>query len=394
MQNWDVSKVKSVISDEICCEFTWEWNTPHASHQNGVVETLIKSVRHALNSTCKNQAFSEELWRTFLSEITYMVNGRPLYPSSDDIWDAPPITPKDILIGHDNTLPQPESSNLRTELCMTTSKTNEESRQDGRHDLPRDKQLAVEFVSDKYDDLLKELKLVKSRVDLISRRCEDISKAIEHMDSYSYQYNIKITGMPLLGERESPEQTANLGLRRYKAKTAEELKSTGGGSKDEPREYDLLLEELTHLSEESDKRADTQAKTAKKKVSAEKEFVLEKESYGNNGQTSKRSESVESEDVIKERKQRRSGGDTLQWLEKKADRELKFKELQLEEQRKEREFQQKERKEQMKLLQKQIQIQAESQKQHQQQQMMLMQQMMSMMQQQQQQLFSSQKDKE
>lgn len=91
------------------------------------------------------------------------------------------------------------------------------------------------------------------------------------------------------------------------------------------------------------------------------------------GQTSKRSESVESEDVIKERKKRRSGGDTLQWLEKKAD-------------------QQKGRKEQMELLQKQIQIQAESQQQHQQQQMMLMQQMMSMMQQQQ--LFSSKKDKE
>ena len=62
------------------------------------------------------------------------------------------------------------------------------------------------------------------------------------------------------------------------------------------------------------------------------------------GQTLKRSESGESEDVIKERKKRRSGGDTLQWLEKKADRDLKFKGLQLEEQREEREFQQKERK--------------------------------------------------
>lgn len=186
--------------------------------------------------------------------------------------------------------------------------------------------------------------------------------------------------------------------RRYKAKTAEELKSTGGGSEDEPSEYDLLLEELTHLSEESDKRADTEAETAKKKVSAEKKLALEvrKRAMETMGQTSKRSESGESEDVIKERKKRRSGGDTLQWLEKKADRDLKFKELQLEEQRKEREFQQKERKEQMELLQKQIQIQAESQQQHQQQQMMLMQQMMSMMQQQQQQLqlFSSKKDKE
>lgn len=62
------------------CLWVGEWNTPHASHQNGAVETLTKSVRQALNSTCKNDAYSDERWRAFLSEITYMVNGRPLYP--------------------------------------------------------------------------------------------------------------------------------------------------------------------------------------------------------------------------------------------------------------------------------------------------------------------------
>ena len=76
---------------------------------------------------------------------------------------------------------------------------------------------------------------------------------------------------------------------------------------------------ITPLSEESDKRADTEAETAKKKVSAEKELALEvrKRAMETMGQTSKRSESGESEDVIKERKKGRSGGDTLQWLEKK-----------------------------------------------------------------------------
>ena len=107
-QNWDIPGVKSVLSDKFGCEFRWEWNTPHASHQNGVVETLIKSVRQALNATCKNQAYSEEQWRSFLSEISYMVNGRPLNPSSDDIWEAPPITPNDLLLGHYNPPPQPE----------------------------------------------------------------------------------------------------------------------------------------------------------------------------------------------------------------------------------------------------------------------------------------------
>ena len=85
-----------------------KWNTPHASRQNGVIETLIKSVRQGLNATCKNQAFTKEQWRRFLSEVTYIINGRPLYPSSNNIWETPPITPHDILIGHHPSPPQPE----------------------------------------------------------------------------------------------------------------------------------------------------------------------------------------------------------------------------------------------------------------------------------------------
>ena len=55
------------------------------------------------------------------------------------------------------------------------------------------------------------------------------------------------------------------------------------------------------------------------------------------GQTSKRSKSDElHDDEIKKRKKQRTGGDTLAWLKKKADRDLKYKELQLEEQKKER----------------------------------------------------------
>ena len=69
MQDWDIPKIQSAISEEFACNFEWQWNTPHASHQNGVVESLIKSVRQALNNVCKNQAFTEEQWRTFLAEI-------------------------------------------------------------------------------------------------------------------------------------------------------------------------------------------------------------------------------------------------------------------------------------------------------------------------------------
>ena len=70
MQNWQIPKIQSILSEEFVCDFEWQWNVPHASHQNGVVESLIKSVRQALDSVCKNQAFTEEQWRTFLAEVT------------------------------------------------------------------------------------------------------------------------------------------------------------------------------------------------------------------------------------------------------------------------------------------------------------------------------------
>ena len=128
MQSWDIPKIQGVVCEEFSCDFKWQWNIPHASHQNGVVETLIKSVRQSLNTTCKNQAFTEQQWRTSLSETAYIINGRPLYPSSNDIWETPPITPNDILIGQHLPPPQPEPEeriNPRHLLRSTQDRVNE-----------------------------------------------------------------------------------------------------------------------------------------------------------------------------------------------------------------------------------------------------------------------------
>ena len=107
MQDWDIPKIQSAISEEFACDFEWQWNTPHASHQYGIVESLIKFVRQALNSCARTKRLQWQ-WRTFLAEIAHMVNSRPLYPSSEDIWEEPPITPNDLLIGQYNTPSQPE----------------------------------------------------------------------------------------------------------------------------------------------------------------------------------------------------------------------------------------------------------------------------------------------
>lgn len=117
----DISKIQNTLTEDFSCDLHWEWNTPKASHQNGVVETLIKSVRQALNASCKDNSYTEEQWRTILYEVTYLVNGRPLYPSSNEIWERPPITPNDLLIGNHQQAPQPASEDRINPRDLTKS---------------------------------------------------------------------------------------------------------------------------------------------------------------------------------------------------------------------------------------------------------------------------------
>ena len=61
-QEWDIPKIQSAVCEELSCTFHWNWNVPRASHQNGVVESLIKSVRRALEVSSKTQVLTEEQW--------------------------------------------------------------------------------------------------------------------------------------------------------------------------------------------------------------------------------------------------------------------------------------------------------------------------------------------
>jgi len=93
-----------------------------------VVESLIKSVRQALDASSKNQTFTEEQWRMYLAKVTYLINGCPLYPSSGKIWENPPVTPNDLLIGHrfPSPVPEPEQTvNLRHLMRSTEKRVQE-----------------------------------------------------------------------------------------------------------------------------------------------------------------------------------------------------------------------------------------------------------------------------
>ena len=58
---------------------------------------MIKSVKTALNKVVKQQILNEEEYRTMLSEIATCINSRPVWPSSDDDIEQPPITCLDLI---------------------------------------------------------------------------------------------------------------------------------------------------------------------------------------------------------------------------------------------------------------------------------------------------------
>ena len=76
--------------------FKWTFSTPLASHHNGCVESMVKSVKLVLNKIVQRNLLSEEEYRTVFSIITNCINSRPLYPVSDDSMDCP-ITCNDLL---------------------------------------------------------------------------------------------------------------------------------------------------------------------------------------------------------------------------------------------------------------------------------------------------------
>ena len=82
----------------------------------------------------------------------------------------------------------------------------------------------IQFMSDGYDDLVKskantakELQELKKRLDFLSVGVNRIDKAINDLLLYSYQYNLKIVGIPQVDDKESSEKTTELCVNMFRA---------------------------------------------------------------------------------------------------------------------------------------------------------------------------------
>ena len=121
LQEWINNWNHYIIQNEFqqtSFNFEWKFNVPTASHMNGVVESLINSVRKGLDAAITNYTriiLSFEEWATVLLEITYIINSRPLFPDGDP-WLFNCITANDILHPYGQpTVPQftsEETTNL------------------------------------------------------------------------------------------------------------------------------------------------------------------------------------------------------------------------------------------------------------------------------------------
>ena len=68
-------------------------------------------------------------------------------------------------------------------------------------------------MSDQFDNFApfksaatKQIQQLTKRVEEISIRCDGITKSLDAFEEYSYQYNVKIVGLPTVAENETSDQ--------------------------------------------------------------------------------------------------------------------------------------------------------------------------------------------
>lgn len=111
-----------------------------------------------------------------------------------------------------------------------SSKKAELTKPDAEKKMSSEGANSLEFVSSKYDDLVafkdeavKQIKQLFTRVAEISILCDRIAKSIDTLEAYSYQFNVKIVGMPATTQNETSDQTVALCLRLFEALGVEDV---------------------------------------------------------------------------------------------------------------------------------------------------------------------------
>ena len=96
IQGWDVKKLKEYAADK---RMEWKFITPHAPHQNGCAESLVKSCKLALKQAMGDNLLTPFELHTVLLEVANLVNQRPIGRPTNDPDDGTYLCPNDLLLG-------------------------------------------------------------------------------------------------------------------------------------------------------------------------------------------------------------------------------------------------------------------------------------------------------
>lgn len=104
LKTWDQERIGSELLRR---DMQWYFNLLAASHQRGVWECLIRSVRKIVHGMIGEHLVNEEILVTFLVEVEKILNSRPINRVSSDPSELEPLTPNHIFLLRHNPCSAP-----------------------------------------------------------------------------------------------------------------------------------------------------------------------------------------------------------------------------------------------------------------------------------------------
>lgn len=95
IDNLDQAQIEKVMQRK---DIKWVFNSPAASHQGGVWERQIRTVRRIFSALVKEQTLTDDSLQTLMCEVESIINQRPITSLSDDPYDLEPLTPNHLLL--------------------------------------------------------------------------------------------------------------------------------------------------------------------------------------------------------------------------------------------------------------------------------------------------------
>ena len=86
-------------------DIEWSFNPPMSSHQGGVWERMIRTVRKVLLAIMPKEALTDDILSTLFCEVENIINSRPLTKCSMDVHDLAPLCPNHFLLLEGNVAP-------------------------------------------------------------------------------------------------------------------------------------------------------------------------------------------------------------------------------------------------------------------------------------------------